>query len=151
MRILIDECLDWRLGRALTGHDCVSVQKMGWGGIKNGRLLALAQAEFDVFLTADRNLSFQQNTTKFQIAVVVLVAGSTQLNKTLPLMPKVLALLAGVADGTSRNCQFLKPTSGHGRESFSTSGSRCATESFFPAHSWFKGSASRNLPQNARA
>jgi len=70
MRILIDECLDWRLGRALTGHDCVSVQKMGWGGIKNGKLLALAQAEFDVFLTADRNLSFQQNTTKFEIAVV---------------------------------------------------------------------------------
>jgi hypothetical protein len=43
----------------LTGHDSVSVQKMGWGGIKNGKLLALAQAEFDVFLTADRNLSFQ--------------------------------------------------------------------------------------------
>jgi len=43
MRILIDECLDWRLGRALTGHDCVSVQKMGWGGLKNGKLLALAQ------------------------------------------------------------------------------------------------------------
>jgi len=78
MHILIDECLDWRLGRALTGHDCVSVQKMGWGGITNGKLLTLAQAEFDVFLTADRNLSFQQNTTKFQIAVVVLVAGSTQ-------------------------------------------------------------------------
>ena len=99
MRILIDECLDWRLGRALTGHDCVSVQKMGWGGIKNGKLLALAQDEFDVFLTADRNLSFQQNTTKFQIAVVVLVAGSTQLNKTLPLMPKVLALLPGLTPG----------------------------------------------------
>ena len=61
--------------------------------------LALAQAEFDVFLTADRNLSFQQNTTKFQIAVVVLVAGSTQLNKTLPLMPKVLALLPGLTPG----------------------------------------------------
>jgi hypothetical protein len=59
----------------------------------------LAQAEFDVFLTADRNLSFQQNTTKFQIAVVVLVAGSTQLNKTLPLMPKVLALLPGLTPG----------------------------------------------------
>ena len=99
MRILIDECLDWRLGRALTGHDSVSVQKMGWGGIKNGKLLALAQAEFDVFLTADRNLSFQQNTTKFQIAVVVLVAGSTQLNKTLPLLPKVLALLPGLTPG----------------------------------------------------
>src|ERR1035441_9494350 len=61
--------------------------------------LALAQAEFDVFLTADRNLSFQQNTTKFQIAVVVLVAGSTQLNKTSPLIPKVLALLPGLTPG----------------------------------------------------
>ena len=99
MRILIDECLDWRLGRALTGHDSVSVQKRGWSGIKNGDLLALAQEEFDVFLTADRNLSFQQNTTKFQIAVVVLAAGSTQLKKTLPLMPQVLALLPRLTPG----------------------------------------------------
>jgi predicted nuclease of predicted toxin-antitoxin system len=99
MRILIDECLDWRLGRALTGHECVSVQKMGWGGIKNGRLLALAQEGFDVFLTADRNLSFQQNPTQFQIAVVVLVTGSTQLDKTLPVIPKVLALLPTLTPG----------------------------------------------------
>ena len=53
MRILIDECLDWRLGHALTGQDSVSVQKMGWGGIKNGRLLALPQAEFDTDDAAD--------------------------------------------------------------------------------------------------
>jgi predicted nuclease of predicted toxin-antitoxin system len=99
MRVLIDECLDWRLGRALPGHDCVSVPKMGWAGIKNGQLLALAQAEFDVFLTADRNLSFQQNPTQFQIAVVVLVAGSTQLSRTSPLMPQVLALLPGLIPG----------------------------------------------------
>ena len=99
MRILIDECLDWRLGRALTGHDCVSVQKQGWSGIKNGRLLALAQEEFDVFLTADRNLSFQQNTTKFKIAVLVLAAGSTQLQQTLPLMPIVLARLPALLPG----------------------------------------------------
>ena len=99
MRILIDECLDWRLSRALSGHECASVQKMGWGGIKNGNLLALAQEKFDVFLTADRNLSFQQNTTKFHIAVVVLVAGSTQLQKMLPLMPKVLAALPHLKAG----------------------------------------------------
>jgi predicted nuclease of predicted toxin-antitoxin system len=43
MRILIDECLNWRLGRALLGHYCVSVEKMGWSGVKNGRLLTLAQ------------------------------------------------------------------------------------------------------------
>jgi hypothetical protein len=99
MRILIDECLDWRLERALVGQDCISVQKMGWSGIKNGKLLALAQEEFDVFLTADRNLSFQQNTTKFQIAVVVLVAGSTQLQKTLPLMSQVHSLLPELVSG----------------------------------------------------
>jgi predicted nuclease of predicted toxin-antitoxin system len=99
MRILIDECLDWRLGRGLPGHDCVSVQKMGWSGIKNGQLLALAQVEFDVFLTADRNLSFQQPITKFQIAVIVLGAGSTQVGKMMPLMPKVLALLPELTPG----------------------------------------------------
>jgi hypothetical protein len=72
---------------------------MGWSGIKNGKLLTLAAKEFDIFLTADRNLSFQQNTTKLQIAVVVLAAGSTQLAKTLPLMPKVLALLPQLKKG----------------------------------------------------
>lgn len=59
MRILLDECLNWRLSRALPGHYCVSVARMGWSGVKNGQLLALAeQNNFDVFLTGDRNLSF---------------------------------------------------------------------------------------------
>ena len=93
MRILIDECLNWRLSRALTGHFAVSAQKMGWGGLKNGALLAEAEKQFDVFLTGDRNLSFQQNLTGYHIAIVVLHAPSTQLHHTLPLMPKVLALL----------------------------------------------------------
>jgi hypothetical protein len=67
VRILVDECLDWRLGDALTGHDAVSVQKMGWSGIKNGRLLVLAiENGFDVFLTGDRNLSFQQNLAELE-------------------------------------------------------------------------------------
>jgi predicted nuclease of predicted toxin-antitoxin system len=52
MRILIDECLNWRLGRALTGHYAISAQKLGWSGIKNGKLLALAvENGFEVFLT----------------------------------------------------------------------------------------------------
>ena len=52
MRILIDECLNWRLARALTGHYAVSARKMGWGGLKNGALLAEAEKQFDVFLSA---------------------------------------------------------------------------------------------------
>ncbi len=71
MRILIDECLDWRLCRALSGHDCVSVQKLGWDGLTNGALLRKAEQEFDVFLTGDRNLMFQQQLSTLDIAVLV--------------------------------------------------------------------------------
>ncbi len=99
MRVLIDECLDWRLGRALTGHYCVSAQKMGWGGLTNGALLEKAELEFDVFLTGDRNLSFQQEASKFNIAVPVLHADSTQLHDTLLLMPQVLTLLPTLQSG----------------------------------------------------
>ena len=60
MKLLLDECLDWRLRRELSGHEVRTVQEMGWQGIKNGRLLALAQAEFQVFITGDRNLSFNR-------------------------------------------------------------------------------------------
>lgn len=99
MRILIDECLDWRLCRSLTGHDCSSVQKMGWGGLANGALLEIAQADFDVFLTGDRNLTFQHALSKFNIAVVVLQAESIQLHHILPLMTKVLTLLPTIQPG----------------------------------------------------
>jgi predicted nuclease of predicted toxin-antitoxin system len=100
MRVLIDECLNWRLGRALTGHYAVSTQKMGWGGIKNGKLLALAvEIGFDVLLTGDRNLTFQQNTPRLAIAIIVLEAAGVQLHHTLPLMPKVLALLPALKPG----------------------------------------------------
>ncbi|SRR5258708_7258538 len=96
MRILIDECLNWRLARALTGHYAVSAQKMGWDGLKNG---AEAEKQFDVFLTGDRNLTFQQNVTQYRIAVVVLHAPSTQLHHTLSLMPKALAALPSLRPG----------------------------------------------------
>src|SRR5882762_9026520 len=99
MRILIDECLDWRLCRALAEHDCSSVQKMGWGGLTNGALLERAEKEFDVFITGDRNLSFQQNVSSFNIAVVVLHADSTQLSHTLSLMSELLTLLPDLESG----------------------------------------------------
>jgi predicted nuclease of predicted toxin-antitoxin system len=100
VRILIDECLNWRLSRALTGHYAISVHKAGLNQTKNGALLAAAiQRGFDVFLTGDRNLSYQQNTTTLDIAVVVLEAGGTQLHQTLPLVPKVLEALKNIKKG----------------------------------------------------
>ena len=99
MRILIDECLDWRLCRALSEHDCASVQQLSWGGLSNGLLLQKAQEEFDVLLTGDTNLSFQQNVTSFNIAVIVLEAGSTRLADTIRLIPNVLKLLSTLQPG----------------------------------------------------
>jgi predicted nuclease of predicted toxin-antitoxin system len=99
VKVLLDECLDWRLRRELPGHDVRTVQEMGWNGLQNGRLLALAQSDFQVFITGDRNLSFQLHLPGFALAVVVLKAASIRLIHTRPLMPKVLALLPSLQPG----------------------------------------------------
>jgi hypothetical protein len=58
VKILLDECLDWRFAREIVGHEVRTARQMGWTAIKNGELLALASKQFDVFVTVDRNLSF---------------------------------------------------------------------------------------------
>jgi len=79
VKVFLDECVDWRLSRDIEGHEVRTAHQMGWSSIKNGELLALAAGEFDVFVTVDRNLSFQQNLPAFAIAVVVLRASSNRL------------------------------------------------------------------------
>jgi len=93
MRILIDECIDRRLARKLKGHIARTVPQAGWAGIQNGRLLALAEKDFDVFITVDRNLSFQQVLPRFEIAVLVLHSKSNRLADLLPFVPKILKTL----------------------------------------------------------
>ena len=72
---------------------------MGWAGIKNGALLTLAEKEFEVFITVDRNLSFQQNLPAFNIAVLVLHATSNRLADLQPLVPKILSTLSALHKG----------------------------------------------------
>lgn len=72
---------------------------MGWERIVNGRLLTLAEAEFDVFLTVDQNIPDQQNMRGRAIAVIVMVAFDTSPITLALLMPQVLALLPGVEPG----------------------------------------------------
>ena len=62
MRVLLDECVDWRLSRDVIGYDVKTARQMGWATIKNGELLALAAQQFDVFVTVDRNLSFHRGS-----------------------------------------------------------------------------------------
>ena len=72
---------------------------MGWATIKNGRLLRLAEKEFDVFVTVDRNLSFQQNLSGIALAVAVLRAPSNRLEDLKPLAAPLLAALTRMKPG----------------------------------------------------
>lgn len=101
MKILLDECLDRRLARELEGdeREIRTVPQVGWASIKNGKLLALAAEEFDVFLTVDANLPHQQNLSRFNIAVVVLRPRSNKLADLKPLVPALLAALPTVKKG----------------------------------------------------
>jgi hypothetical protein len=93
VRVLLDEFVDRRLARELTGHDVSTVPQMGWAAAKNGELLTLAEKQFDVFLTVDRNLSFQQHLPRFALAVIVVHAPTNRLQEILPLVPQILAIL----------------------------------------------------------
>lgn len=73
--------------------------EMGWAGITNGELLALAAKQFDIFPTVDRNLSFQQPIQSFDIAVVILRASANRLSDLKPLVPRVLAILSTARTG----------------------------------------------------
>jgi predicted nuclease of predicted toxin-antitoxin system len=83
MRILIDECAPRALKKHLMkqGHACRTVQEAGWSGKKNGELLSLAETEFDVLVTVDTNLRYQQNLSGRRIAIVVLRSSSNRLER----------------------------------------------------------------------
>ena len=87
MRLLLDESIPAKLRRALLNHDVRTVVEMGWSGVRNGKLLALAADGFDAFVTVDKNLPYQQNLTRLPVAVIVLDAVSNELSALLPLLP----------------------------------------------------------------
>lgn len=93
MKVLLDECVDSRLVDHLVGLNVTTVAARGWAGIGNGKLLALAATEFDVFITVDRNLSFQQHLLKYDIAVILLTAKSNRIDDLVALVPKLFESL----------------------------------------------------------
>jgi hypothetical protein len=72
VRILFDECAPWPLSKLLKGHTCSNPVKEGWRGIQNGELLKLAEAKFDLFLTCDQGIRYQQNLKGRKIAILQL-------------------------------------------------------------------------------
>ncbi len=109
MRIFVDECVDWRLARDIVGHEVKTARQMGWTTLKNGELLALASKQFEVFVTVDRNLSFQQNLPAFDIAVVILRFRSNRLGDLQQLVPDLLTYLETAQLGV---VTYIGPDSG---------------------------------------
>jgi predicted nuclease of predicted toxin-antitoxin system len=100
MRILLDEQLPRHLARHFPDHEVHTVQEQGWAGLKNGELLRqAAEARFDVFITADQNLEFQQHLARSGLFVLVLVAPSNALEDLLPLIPNILAKISDAQPG----------------------------------------------------
>src|SRR6188508_321616 len=100
MRILLDESLPEELQAELPGHEVRTVREMGWSGLKNGELLARCVGQFDLFLTADQNLPFQQNLKALPVSVAILVAKSNRIADLRPLIPKLIDSLAALRPRT---------------------------------------------------
>ncbi|GAB5490638.1 MAG: hypothetical protein Phog2KO_08530 [Phototrophicaceae bacterium] len=99
MKILIDECLPKKLKRELHTYEVSTVPEMGWAGKKNGELLSLMITEFDVFITVDSNMSYQQNLDNYDVAFILLSATSNRLDDLIPLMEQVREILETIQSG----------------------------------------------------
>lgn len=100
MRVLLDEQLPRQLAPYFVDHEVRTVQQEAWAGLKNGALLTRAEAAgFEVLITGDKNMPFQQNIAKRRLGVVVMVAPSNAIEDLLPVVPNVLAALANIQAG----------------------------------------------------
>ena len=99
MKLLLDECLPLQLKRDFPDHDVQTVVGAGGSGKKNGELLQLMSGEFDVFVTMDRNLDYQQRLVSYPIAFVVFSAHNNKFETLLPLIPTVLETLTTIQPG----------------------------------------------------
>jgi hypothetical protein len=87
MKIILDECVPLLVKKGLPDHDITTVQLNGWSGIKNGELLRRVAAQFDVFITSDKNLRHQQNLTNLEVSIVLLP--SNQVPVITALLPDI--------------------------------------------------------------
>lgn len=99
MKLLLDECVTNYLKPEFKGHEVSTIDDAGLKGLKNGKLLAAASGRFDVLVTVDQNLRFQQNLENFSIAILVLRARRSTYPFLKPLMPKALEELKTIEPG----------------------------------------------------
>jgi hypothetical protein len=94
MRVLLDECVHNLVKRELTSHSVSTVQEAGWRGIKNGELLRISATTYDVFITSDKNLEYQQHKDALPIPVIVIGTKGNMWEDIEPIIPKINVLLS---------------------------------------------------------
>jgi predicted nuclease of predicted toxin-antitoxin system len=99
MRVLLDECVNPRVRAAFKGHHVKTVVEMGWRGITNGMLLALAESDFDVFVTLDQNLEYQQNVPKIKLGFLVIKVPDNKIRFYEPIFAAMCAAAEGIEAG----------------------------------------------------
>jgi hypothetical protein len=97
MKILLDECVPWPMHKLLPDHECTTAQQRGWGGIKNGDLLRQAEKEFELFITSDQNIRYQQNLAGRQIAILEL--STNKLRAITEASAMILATIEAIEPG----------------------------------------------------
>ena len=113
MKVLLDECLPKRLSNELTGHETATVPMMGWAGVKNGELLGLIAAHFNVFVTIDGGLEYQQRLMNLPFGIIVLHAPSNKIEDLRPLVPEILRVLAQMQPGKLAHVPALAESAGN--------------------------------------
>lgn len=94
MKVLLDECTPRVVKKRLPAHDISTVQEMGWAGIKNGELLTLAEPQFEVFITTDKNLRYQQNLSQRKLAFVLLPSNQVPVvEAVIPALEAALVII----------------------------------------------------------
>ena len=103
MRILLDECVPWPMHKLLVNHECSTAQREGWGGVKNGELLRLAEGKFDLFITSDQNIRYQQNLADRRLPVLEL--STNKLRRIAAVADLILAAIASMQPAEFRQLQ----------------------------------------------
>ncbi len=99
MKLLLDECVPRPLGKLLKGHYVVTIEQAGLKGLENGDLLKAASTDFEVLVTVDKNIEYQQNPKNFPMAILILSANSNRLEDLMPLIPTALSALTDIKSG----------------------------------------------------
>ena len=104
MKILLDECVPWPIHKLLTGHECKTAQQRGCGGLKNGDLLRLAEGEFDLFITSDQNILYQQTLAGRHIRILQL--STNNVRRIQAAAGLLQAALAAIQPGECRQIEI---------------------------------------------